>query len=166
MFLLERVERQLQSCCLSQLTSFCCYALSLPHSLVANSARKVVPNDLEDLTTDVWYYFQKIPKRMREFEQFQCFLRTKPHKLLKACQTLWLSLESCVNRLIEQYDAYFRSTEDKQAVVNRVKIVLEKHTDQGLLLSTALPIINNINKLMQQQVPGLYILNQELKGLV
>ena len=137
-------------------------------ALVANSACKVLPNDLENLTTDVWYYFQKTPKRMREFEQFQCFVGTKPHKLLKACQTRWLSLESCVNCLIKQYDAllsYFRSTEDKQAVVKRVKIVLEKPTTKAYFLfrSTALPIINNFNKLMP---PVLHILNQELEGKV
>ncbi len=29
-------------------------------ALVANTACKVLPNDLEDLTTDVWYYFQTV----------------------------------------------------------------------------------------------------------
>ena len=39
-----------------------------------------------------------------------------------------VKLEACVNRLIEQYEAlllYFRSTEDKQAVVRRLKIYLK-----------------------------------------
>ena len=65
-----------------------------------------------------FYYFQKSPKRIRQFEQFQSFVEAKPHKLLKACQTRWLSLEFCVNHLIEQYQAllsYFRSTEDCQS---------------------------------------------------
>ena len=85
-------------------------------------------DELEDLTTNVWYYFPKSPGRLRQLEEFQSFVECKPHKLLKAWQTRWLSLEACVNHLIEQYEAllsYFRSTEDKQAVVRRVKIVLE-----------------------------------------
>ena len=140
-------------------------------ALIANSACKVLPAEVEELTTDVWYYFQKSPKRKREFEQFQCFVDTKPHKLLKACQTRWLSLEACVNRLIEQYDAllsYFRSTEDRLAVVRRVKLVLEKPTTKAylLFLSFALPIINNFNKCMQQQAPIVHVLNQELDGFV
>ena len=58
-------------------------------AFVANSACKVLPDDLQELKTDVWYYF----------------VETKPRKVLKACQTKWLSLEACVNHLIEQYDA-------------------------------------------------------------
>ena len=70
-------------------------------ALIANASCKVLPDNLEELTTDVFYYFQKSPKRVREWEQFQAFVEAKPHKLLKACQTRWLSLEACVNRLIE-----------------------------------------------------------------
>ena len=72
----------------------------------------------------------KSPKRIRQFEQFHAFVEAKPHKLLKACQTRWLSLEACVNRLIEQYQAllsYFRSS----AVVRRVKAALEAPLTQA-----------------------------------
>ena len=74
-------------------------------ALIANEACKVLPDELEDLTTDVWYYFQKSPRKLRQFEEFQSFVECKPHKSLKACQTRWLSLGACVNRLIEQYKA-------------------------------------------------------------
>ena len=78
------------------------------------------------------------------------------NKLLKACQTRWLSLEAYVNRLIEQYEAllsYFQSTEDKQAIVRRVKIAIEKPLTNAylLFLCSALPIVNNFNRYMQQQ---------------
>ena len=92
-------------------------------ALIANKACKVLPDELENLTTDVLFYFQKSPRRLRQFEDSQSFMECKPHKLLKACQTRWPSLEACVYHLIEQYEAlltYFRSTEDKQAVVRRV----------------------------------------------
>ena len=56
-------------------------------ALIANEACKVLPDELKDLTTDVWYYFQKSPRRLRQFEEFQSFVESKPHKLLKACQT-------------------------------------------------------------------------------
>ena len=67
-------------------------------ALIANASCKILPDYLEELTSDVWYYFQKSSKRLRIFEHFQCFVNVKPHKLLKACQTRWLSLEACVNR--------------------------------------------------------------------
>ena len=52
-------------------------------ALIANEACKVLPGELEDLTTDVWYYFQKSPRRLRQFKGFRCFVECKPHKLLK-----------------------------------------------------------------------------------
>ena len=33
-------------------------------ALIANEAYKVFPDELEDLTTDVWYYFLKSPSRL------------------------------------------------------------------------------------------------------
>ena len=114
-----------------------------------------LPDELEDLTINVhvWYYFPKSPGRLRQLAEFQRFVEYKPHKLLKACQTRWLSLEACVNRLIEQYESllsYLRSTEDKLAV-RRVKIVLEKPLTKAYLffLCSALPIVNNINRYVQ-----------------
>lgn len=140
-------------------------------ALIANACCKVLPDNLEELTTDIFYYFKKSPKRIREFEKFQAFVEAKPHKLLKSCQTRWLSLEACVNRLIEQYQAllsYFRSTEDRQAVVRRVKAVLEAPLTQAYLrfLSSALPIIINFNKLMQRESPVVHVLQQELNGFI
>ena len=114
--------------------------------------------------------FPEEPRRLRQIEEFQSFVECKPHKLLKACQTRWLSLEACVNRHIEQYEAllsYFRRTEDKQAVVRRVKSVLEKPLTKSylLFLCSALPI-NNFNRYMQQQSPILHVHYQELDGLI
>ena len=132
-------------------------------ALIANEACKVLLDDMEDLTTDVWYYFQKSTRRLRQFEEFQSFVECKPHKLLKACQTRWPSFEACVNHLIDQYEAllsYFRSTEDKQTVVRREKIVLEKPLAKAylLFLCSALPIINSFNRYMQQQSPMFRVL--------
>ena len=62
-------------------------------ALIANEACKVLSDEFEDLTTDVWYYFQKSPRRLRQFEEFQSLVGCEPHKLLKACQTRWLSLK-------------------------------------------------------------------------
>ena len=79
---------------------------------IANHACSVLPDFLEELTINIWYFFQKSPKRQRVLKEFQAFIECKPHKLLKAAQTRWLSLEACVQRLLEQYDAllsYFRS---------------------------------------------------------
>ena len=54
---------------------------------------------------DVYNYFSNSSKRQEQFKVVQHFCNMEPHKLLRPCQTRWLSLHSCVSRLIEQWDA-------------------------------------------------------------
>ena len=140
-------------------------------ALIANHACNVLPDYLEDLTVQIWYFFQKSPKRQRILHEFQVFNECKPHKLLKSAQTRWLSLEACVNRLLEQYDAllsYFRSTEEKQATVRRITAGLENPLSRLYLmfLSDALPVINAFNKTMQMQAPTIHFLHREVLSFV
>ena len=140
-------------------------------ALIANHACHVLPDYLEDLTTHIWYYFQKSPKRQRTFQEFQAFVDVKPHKLLKAAQTRWLSLEACVQRLLEQYDAllsYFRSTEETLASVRRITSGLENPLSKLyiMFLCDSLPIVNIFNKTMQLQKPTIHFLYQEVQSFV
>ena len=140
-------------------------------ALIANHACGVLPNYLEDLTVQIWYYFQKSPKRQRTFEEFQAFVHCKPHKLLKAAQTRWLSLEVCVDRLLEQYEAllsYFRSTDDRSATVQRITSSLENPLSKLYLmfLSDALPVINVFNKTMQMQAPTMHFLHHAVQAFM
>ena len=140
-------------------------------ALIANHASKVLPDHLEDLTIQVWYFFQKSPKRYRLFEEFQAFVDAKPHKLLKAGQTRWLSLEMCVNRLLEQYDAllsFFRSSEERLATIQRITTTLERPLTKLYLmfLSNALQVINAFNKLMQVEAPTIHFLFSEVQAFV
>ena len=59
-------------------------------------------------------------------------------------------------------------TQDKQAVVRRVKILFEKALTKVHLhfLCSVLPIVNNFNRHMQQQSPILHVLYQELDDLI
>ena len=92
--------------------------------------------------------------------------KSKPQKFLKACQTQWQSLEDCVNGLVEQYErlSYFQSTVAKQAVVRRLKPVLDKPITKAYLLlpCSALVIVDNFNKYKQQQSSIIHTLYQEL----
>ena len=48
-------------------------------------------------------------------KEFQDFTETEPLKLLKHCSTRWLSLERCVRRLLQQWNAlrsYFASHDE------------------------------------------------------
>ena len=108
---------------------------------------------------------------MRIIEEFQHFVDCKPHNLLKASQTRWLSLEACVNRLLEHYDAllsYFRSTDEASATVCRITEDLERSLTKAYLtfLSDALPIVLMHLKLMQWESPTIHFLHQELHSYV
>lgn len=84
---------------------------------------------------------------MRIFENYQVFTESKPHKLLKAGQTRWLSLELCVNRLLEQYESllsYFRSTDETSAMVQRILTALEKPVTKAYLMFLSDSLVINI----------------------
>ena len=70
--------------------------------LAASYACATLPNETEGFVREVFTYFSHSSKRLFEFQQFQYFTETKPHKLLEASQTRWLSLYQCISRIIEQ----------------------------------------------------------------
>lgn len=77
------------------------------HSLMlcASYAAEKIPDHVEDLVRDVYTYMKLSFKRQSKFQEFQVFCENKPHKLLQPCQTRWLSLHSCIRRVLEQYNA-------------------------------------------------------------
>ena len=73
--------------------------------LVSCKAALQLPKGLEDLCRDVFAHFSRSSKRQDTYKEFQEFFKVEPHKLLAPAQTRWLSLEACVNRILEQYIA-------------------------------------------------------------
>ena len=92
--------------------------------LCASHACEKLPCTPEDLMHDIYNYFSHSAKRQADFFfKFQSFAEAEPHQLLRPCQTWWLSLHSCVRRLIEQWDAlklYF------EAVVNTDNLLVSQ----------------------------------------
>ena len=99
------------------------------------------------------------------------FVESKPQKLLKAGQTRWLSLEMCINCLLEQYDtlcSFFRSSEERLASIQRITSTLENPLTKLYLmfLSNALQVINAFNKLKQGEAPTIHFLLREVQGFI
>ena len=110
-----------------------------------------------------------LQKSQKQYRMFEGFVDSKPHKLLKAGQTRWLSLEMCVNRLLEQYDAllsFFRSSEERLISIQRITSSLEKPLTKLYLmfLSNALQVINAFNK--QGEAPTVHFLLREVHAFV
>ena len=70
--------------------------------LCASHACERLPRSIEDLVCEIYSHFSHSAKRLAEYKRFQAFTNTEPHKLLKPAQTHWLSLEQCINRMLEQ----------------------------------------------------------------
>lgn len=71
--------------------------------LCASYACEKIPRFVEDLTRDIYNYFNSSPKRTAELAQFQIFCNLKIKKILHPSQTRWLSVHSAVSRILEQY---------------------------------------------------------------
>lgn len=95
--------------------------------LCASYACEKLPRTAEELIRDVYNYFSHSAKRQGAFQSFQAFAEVEePHKLLRPCQTRWLSLHSCVSRLIEQWDtllAFFISSIESDNLLITQRIV-------------------------------------------
>ena len=64
--------------------------------LCASHACEKLPWTVEELMHDVYNYFCHSAKHQDEFRVVQYFSDVEPHKLLRPCQTRWLSLYSYV----------------------------------------------------------------------
>ena len=64
--------------------------------------------------SNIYLYFSHSAKRQTEYKEFQAYFNINFHKILKTSSTRWLSLQSVVDRIIEQWVAlkhYFLSFE-------------------------------------------------------
>ena len=141
--------------------------------LASSQAALKLPKGLEDLCRDIFSHFSRSSKRQDTYEQFQQFFNVEPLQLLSPGQTRWLSLESCVNRILEQYSAlqhYFVlvANEDPTHATDRiVKLLHNKFTLAYLeFLSYQLQRFNDFNRLFQSERPLLQSLKDEVEGLV
>ncbi|XP_018399003.1 PREDICTED: uncharacterized protein LOC108776788 [Cyphomyrmex costatus] len=73
--------------------------------LCASNACSMLPSSVEELTREIYNYFSNSPKRVETLKEFQKFANVKIHKILHPAQTRWLSVESVVVRILEQYEA-------------------------------------------------------------
>ncbi|EEZ98954.1 hypothetical protein TcasGA2_TC004808 [Tribolium castaneum] len=73
--------------------------------LAASAACSKIPKDLEEFVRNLYNYFSNSPKRINQLEEFQKFLDLKPFKMIRPCQTRWLSLQAVMDRIILLWDS-------------------------------------------------------------
>lgn len=140
--------------------------------LCASAACEKLPRGVEDIVRDTYNFFSNSPKRIESLKEFQNFTNTKIHKLLHPSQTRWLSLESAVVRLLEQYDSLILFFTDTlfterlltaEAILTRLKDPLTKCFLE--FLEFVLPFFNNMNKEMQSSNPKIHKMHANLSSI-
>lgn len=146
-----------------------CHLIHLASSYAALN----LPKGLEDLCRDIFAHFHRSSKRQDTYKEFQEFFNVEPHQLLSHGQTRWLSLEACVNRILEQYEAlkhYFVMAANEDPTHSNDRIVKSLHNKFNLaymeFLSYQLQRFNAFNRLFQGESPLLHILKNEVEDLV
>ena len=81
----------------------------------------LLPDNFEDWLQRIVYFFERLPKRKAAFGIVQQRCGVPKHSLIKPVTTRWLSLHSCLERMIEQWDAlyeYFTTCDDVRKLAN------------------------------------------------
>ncbi len=143
--------------------------------LCSSYACQKLSTSLEDLCRNVYSHFSRSSLRQKEYQQFQEFVEAEPHKLLGLVQTRWLSLELCVTRILEQWNAlqlYFTSfVAEKRDPSHTMESILPALNNKYLkaqpeFLSTQLHKLNDFNTMFQTSDPVLHHLHGEVSRLL
>ena len=140
--------------------------------LCASHACERLPRTAEDLVRDIYNYFCHSAKRQEEFKVVQSFCNVEPHKLLRLCQTRWLSLHSCISRVIEQWEAleeYFKAVanEDKLLSSNKILSLLQNPLWKlyFYFLDFVLPKFTQLNVMFQSSKTSVHCLHVGLVAI-
>jgi len=93
----------------TKLEKFCKNLLTFPcpchaSALIANAACSKIPDYCEEFVKKVASFINSSPKRSAIFQEFsECFKETN-HKILKLCDTRWLSRHLCIERILNSWD--------------------------------------------------------------
>lgn len=141
--------------------------------LGASHATKRLPGDLENGLRAIYNHFRHSTARRRDFESFQRMQNTAKHKILSPGQTRWLSLESCVWRIIEQLESlkeYFNEEikDGKLASINLIIGVLNHNLTVPFLFFVAYAFnqLNEVNTQFQSESPQINLLKSEIHRLI
>ena len=140
--------------------------------LCASAAVKKIPGDIEEWLRYVAYHFENSPKRCEALREIQAQLDLPQHVILKPSTTGWLSLEACVNRVLEQWDTLLQFfTTGPSKSLARTKSILKQmkkpETKYYLLfLSAILPMMNGYNKAFQRDRVEIHRLHDEQTHII
>uniref|UniRef100_A0A1A8NSA0 Connexin 27.5 n=1 Tax=Nothobranchius rachovii TaxID=451742 RepID=A0A1A8NSA0_9TELE len=141
--------------------------------LATGCAIKAAQVPVEDILVGIYTHFDKSAKRCEIYKEFVDFTDSDHLKLLRYCSTRWLSLLTCVQRVLNQWDAlqaYFNSHEE---VERSAKIHdLASHLRDPVMkiyfmfLTAALKPLSDFNIAFQSEGVQIHRLEEEMCRLI
>ena len=130
----------------------------------ARKGASCLPLDVGQLLIDLYYYLDKSSKRQHSFKKWQLLHELKEQKIIKHVNTRWLSIQKCLPRVIESWDALysFFKEEEKNAkgsaeksTTGHLKHVFQSKTSKAycIFLLDALEPFMSINTMLQTEQP-------------
>ncbi|XP_070529959.1 zinc finger protein 862-like [Cardiocondyla obscurior] len=158
-------KTKLEEKCKNLLTFSCpCYSAAL----AANAACAVIPHICEEFLRKISTYINNSPKRLAIFNEFtECF-QNNTHKILKLCDTRWLTHYSCVDRVLESWDSiqYFLHdmvvNEKSKSAEYLLSLMINVETKEYFLfLKYILNVFNTFNAYFQAAETKIYLLQSK-----
>lgn len=149
-----------------------CHSLQLAVSAAANDA---LPRHIDFLVKETYNWFSHSTLRQNEYRTLYKALNDghNPLKIIKACGTRWLSIESAINRILEQWDELkllFQIARTKEKCYS-AEILYTLYKDEHNLaylkfLSPVLFEVQTVNKAFESNSADSYKLLSSLSNLV
>ena len=154
------------------------YFNGCPCHIIHNAAQKAgdaftecCAFDVEELTIDLYYWFDKSTKRKNGLRSYCIFCDQEYRAIIKHITTRWLSLETAVERTLKQFPSltsYFKSENESQPRFKRLQKAFSDPLTEVYLLffQSVLPVFTHDNQLLQREEPLIHILQPQLTKLL
>lgn len=155
----------------------CIFFKCMCHStnLSVSYACKKLPRTIELFVKEVYTYFSHSSQRQRELAEFQKFVDTPTHRMLRHYDIRWLSLYECIHRIVEQWEAlklFFHSERFGTRNANATCEFLFDHLNSNEtklyinFLDFILPITNKFNIIFQSEQTVVHNLHTDMQNMM
>nr|XP_054588381.1 uncharacterized protein LOC129153197 [Nothobranchius furzeri] len=141
--------------------------------LATGCAIKAAQVPVEDVLVGIYTHFDKSAKRCEIYKEFVDFTDSDHLKLLRYCSTRWLSLLTCVQRVLNQWDALQALFNSHEEVERSAKIHdLASHLRDPVMkiyfmfLTAALKPLSDFNIAFQSEGVQIHRLEEEMCRLI
>lgn len=155
-------QKKLQEKCKNLITLSCpCHAAAL----VAHAACAKIPEHCEEFVRKIANFINSSPKRSAIYREFSECFQEKHKKILKLCETRWLSRHSCIERIIQGWDtlSYFLNEMVVSEKIKSAEYLLQTMNEVDtkayfLFLKYILNYFNSFNAFFQAEETRVHLL--------